>query len=766
MCNILKLIRLLGCVILLSGMLVSVAHAEGFTVRSIRVEGNQRVSIGTILNYLPVKEGEQFNSAHTADVIKALYNTGFFSEVDVNSSNGVLYIKVNERPVITAINIAGSNKITKKQLLDVLKQIGLTEGQVFNQAALSGVEQALVQQYYNLGCYNVKVDTQLVPQPRHRVAIDIKIVEGPVAKMKEINIIGNKAFKTSELLDNFSIMPVPMWKVWSYFTSDDKYSRDKLEGDLEKLRSFYMDRGYLQFNIESVQVSLTPDKKGIYVVIHINEGAIYRISGYSLSGNLLGKEKEMEKLVTLKKGEIFSRKDVMDIKASLERFIGDFGYAASNIRPEPEINEASHTVFVKFNIDVGKRVYVRRISFSGNTKTDESVLRREMRQQEGAVYSLSKVEESKRRLANLVYIEAPDFKVEPVPGQPDQVDLQGKVKEVSSASATFNFGYANAEGLVYGASVTEQNFLGTGKEVGLQFSNSKVSRTYGLSYYNPYFTDNNISMRFNTYLQTQKPSRLNLSPYSMDVIGLAMIFGVPLSDYSRWTFGYGFERIKISSDLSVRSIQVNDFMNKYGDTFNEFKLTTGWSRHTYDRAIFPTHGLGQSVSLEVNLPAKRGSLSFYRANYEATWYQPLSKSFILNLHCDFGYGRGFGNTKDLPFFKRYYAGGMGTVRGFDLSSLGPLDNRGRPMGGNVSAIASAGLIFPNPLGESVRTLAFVDVGNVFDDKIQLSEVRSSVGLQVEWRSPMGLLRFSLAKPIRSKTGDRQRLFDFAIGTSL
>lgn len=761
----LKLVKL--SILLAISTLCGSVLADNSVIKNIHVIGNQRISLGTILSYLPVKEGDHFSNSQTSTIIKTLYETGFFSDVAVDSSNGVLTIKVMERPIIATINIAGSNKITKKQLQEVLKQIGLTEGQVFNQAALNNVTQVLVQQYYNLGCYNVKVQAQVTPQPRSRVILNININEGPVAKIKEINITGNHVFPTKELLKNFSLTTPKWWKVWTYFTNDDKYSKDKLEGDLEKLRSFYMDRGYLQFDIDAVQVSLTPDKKHIYIVVHVHEGAIYHISGYDLSGNLLDKKAEMQKFIVLKQGDTFSRKTVMEIIASLEKFVGDYGYAMPNIKSVPTINEQRHQVFINFSVDPGKRMYVRRITFSGNTRTDETVLRREMRQQESAMFVLSKVDESKRRISNLGYLENVDFGIEPVADRHDQIDLHGKVKEAPSAFANFQFGYANADGFVYGASVNEQNFLGTGKELSVQFNNSRFYRTYGIGYYNPYFTDNNISLRTNVYAQTQQPQNLDLSSYASDVYGASMVYGIPLSDYNRLNLGYGYEYIRISSDTATRSLEIQNFLNAYGNSFQELKLIGGWSYNKLDRAIFPTQGFAQSLSLELDAPATSNSLSFYKTNYEATWYYPIitSRKFVFVAHGEAGYGNGIGGTSSLPFFKNYYAGGMGSVRGFDFYTLGPRDSRGAPMGGNVLTVASIAVIFPNPLGESLRTSAFIDVGNVYNTTVRLQDLRSSAGIQTEWRTPLGLLRFSLAKPIRSMAGDRERFFDFAIGTS-
>lgn len=758
-----RLAKFLGCIFLFTG-LCSVAFADNSVVKNIRVEGNQRISSTTVLSYLPVKEGEIFSSTQTPQIIRALYQTGFFSDVEVNmSGNGVLTIKVLERSVITSIHFSGNSKITNKQLLDALKQIGLSEGQVLNQYALNSLEQALVQQYYNLGCYNVDIKTNVVAKSRNRVVVNINIHEGPVAKIKAISVIGSSVFSEKELLKNFTLTPSKWWK-FTFFNHNDQYSKEKLESDLEKLRSYYMDRGYLRFNVDAVQVSLTQDKKYIYIVIHISEGAVYNIHGYSLSGNLLGQDGKMRSFINLSKGEVFSRKKVMMIANLMEQFVGDYGYARPDIKIDPVINDKEHWVFINFKVDPGKRFYVRRISFSGNTKTDEAVLRRAMRQQEGAMYSLSAVNESKRRLANLGYIDNIDVKLEPVPGHTDEVDLHCKVKEAMSASAMFNLGYSDAEGFIYGASVSEQNFLGTGRGVSIHFNNSKYIKNYGFTYFNPYHTINGVSLRFDAYAQTEEPGDINLSTYTSDVYGASVTYGIPVSEYNRINLGYGYEYIDIKSDPGSPR-EVLDFVKEHGHLFNQAKLIAGWSYNKLDRAIFPTDGFAQSVSLELYGPLSSKSLKFYKTDYNLHWYHPLYKKFILDARGEVGYGDGFGNTHGLPFFKHYYAGGMDTVRGFDASSLGPRDSNGSAIGGNLLTDASVGVIIPNPLGDSIRTTAFFDIGNVYDGGFDASELRSAAGLQVEWRSPLGVLRFSFAKPIKAKDHDDKRFFDFAIGTS-
>jgi len=744
--------------------LCSVAFADQFVIHKIKVEGNHRVSVGTILSYLPVKEGDKIDSSQTSDIIRALYNTGFFSDVKLTQNKGTLIVTVIERSVIGSINISGNKKVTDKQLLEVLKNAGLSEGQAFDNSAFTELERALVQQYYSLGYYGVKIQTSIVPEQRNRVAVNVKVTEGPAAKITSIKIIGNHEFTEKQLLKNFSLSPSSFFAL-TFFTHADQYAKEKLDADLEKLHTFYLDRGYLHFNIDAAQVSITPDKKHIYINIYITEGHVFTIRGYSLTGDFIGHRDQFQALVDLRRGDVFSRKKILDIQSAMNELFGNYGYGMPVIRIDPNINETTHQVFVNFVVEPGKRVYVRRINFTGNTKTDDEVLRREMRQQEGGVFSLSKINESKRRLSNLGYLQDVDSKVEPVPGHCDQVDLLFKVKEVSAVSANFQAGYSDADGFLYGVSLNDQNFLGTGKSVSMGFDHSLDYQTYNVSYYNPYFTINNISLLLNAYLQQNQPGRISLTAYTSDVYGASATYGIPFSDYNRLSFGYGYEVIKIGTSIAS-SEQVIDFINDNGNVFNELKLMTGWSFTNQDRAIFPTRGLAQAISIEAGFPVGSNSMDYYKSNYTLSWYHPVISSFIAHARAQLGYGNGFGKTKSLPFFKNYYAGGIDSVRGYQVSSLGPLGSDGNPLGGNFLTTGSLSLIFPNPVGEALRTSVFADVGNVYDDTFAVSQLRGSYGLQGEWRSPLGPLVFSIAKTMMTHSGDRKDFFQFNIGTSI
>ena len=452
--------------------------------------------------------------------------------------------------------------------------------------------------------------------------------------------------------------------------------------------------------MESTRVTITPDKKHIYITVNIVEGVPYKVEGFSLEGNLIGKRAEILKLITLKTGTVFSRKSIIEIQANISRFFGDYGYGMSDIRIDPIINDKNRQIFIKFVIDPGHRVYVRHIDFIGNTKTHAEVMRREMRQQEGSVFSLSKINESKRRLANLGYLQDIDYRITPVPNDADQVDLTYSVKEASAITAAIQGGYSDADGFLYGANLNDSNVFGTGKTASIRFDNSIATQYYSLGYYDPYFTINNIGLSFNAYFQKSDPGKKNLSSYSADIYGALASFIIPLSDYNKFSIGAGFEHIELKTFSDTRP-DVKTFIDDSGSVFNQFKIVTGWSHSNFDRAIFPTKGFAQQLNLQVYGPITKKSLEFYKIDYDASWYQPLIKGFILHTNAEIGYGNGFGKTKNLPFFKNFFAGGMNSVRGFEDGSLGRCDRYGHATGGNLLTTARASIVIPAPMQDTV-----------------------------------------------------------------
>ncbi len=735
--------------------------ASSFIVKKIHVEGLQRVSLGTFLSYMPIKKGDRLDYSETSKIIETLYKTGFFSNISLFRKNSELIVKVVENPTIGMLHISGNKKIKTNKLLDALRQQGFAEGEVFDRSVLVGVKQALLQEYYNLGHYNARVDTKITSLPRNRVSVNINIFERPVAKIKEIKIIGNHEFSDHQLLKEFTLSTP---NLWSFFTHAGQYSKEKLDADLEKLRSFYLDRGYLQFKIDSTQVSITPDKQHVYIIIHVIEGPVYTVSSIKLSGNLLGKDAQVQKLIDIHRGDVFSRKKVVDIDTRITEFLGDFGYAFANVNPQPKVDHTKHQVLINFIVDPKQRVYVRRISFVGNTKTADYVLRREMRQMEGALYSLSDVEESKRNLANLGYLQNIEPQLKPVSSHPDQVDLQTHLKETSSAAASLQFGYSDMDGFIYGASVNERNFMGTGKGVGVQFNNSQYNNVYSFHYYDPYYTKNHVSFGLDLYYQNTNPRKLKyVSDYATDVFGGSATYGIPISEYSRLNFGYGFEHTRLRASMSSAK-EIRDFIRQYGKNFDDIKISGGWQYSSLDRFPFPTKGFRQSLGLEGGLPILKHKLEYYKASYDATWYRSITKRFIVDVHGYLGYGDGYGIMKQLPFFENYFAGGIGSVRGFSANTLGPRDSSGNAIGGNVSVYGSLGLIVPSPT-PSVRPSLFLDAGNVYNRRLSLSDLRYSTGVQIEWYTPIAPLIFSLAFPIREKPGDETEPFQFQIGVS-
>lgn len=762
-----------GRILLLAGFLTTSAWAfEPFVVRDIRVEGLQRIAAGTVFNYLPVKAGETFDEARSAEAIRALFKTGFFADVRIEREGDVLVVSVVERPAIADINISGNSDIETEQVLDALKQIGLAEGRVFDRSLLDKVEQELRRLYFSRGKYGVRIETTVTPVERNRVGIAIDISEGRVAKIRQINIVGNKVFSDKELLKQFELSPPTLL---SFYTKNDQYSKEKLAADLEALRSFYLDRGYINFNIESTQVSITPDKKDIYITVNVSEGDQYAVKDIRLAGDLVIAEEELRPLITVEAGKLFSRKIVTESASRISERLGSEGYAFANVNTIPEIDKEAKTVALTYFVDPGKRVYVRRINFIGNTRTQDEVLRREMRQLEGAWVSTEKVNRSRTRLERLGYFEKVNVETPAVPGTPDQVDVNYTVVERPSGNLMAGLGFSQSEGLLLNASVTQENFLGTGRRVAVTFNNSSVNTIYSFAYNNPYYTPDGVSRGFNAYFRETDAEEANISRYISNVFGGKMDFGIPISEEDTVRIGFGYENTDLeTTDFSPQEIET--FIAENGSRFDTFSLTGSWSRDSRNRAIFADRGSLQSVSTEIALPGS--GLQYYKANYRHLFLYPLTQTFTLSLNGEIGYGDGYGDTDGLPFFENYYAGGARSVRGYKSNTLGPRDTpaegvRSRPFGGNVRAVGNMELIFPPPFAEkdnrTMRFSAFVDAGNVFDtnrgEDVDASELRLSAGLGFSWFSPLGPLTFSVAQPLNEKEGDDTEVFQFTLGTS-
>ncbi len=750
--------------LLLFLLLTGTAYAfEPFVVSDVRVEGLQRISAGTVFNYLPVKVGDTVDTDGSAAAIRALFKTGFFNDAYLERDGNILVVHVTERAAISSIEIKGNRDLETEELLTGLKQIGLAEGRVFDRSLLDKVEQELQRQYFSRGKYAVRLDTTVTPLERNRVGILIDISEGQVARIKQINIVGNSRYPDAELLDDFTLNTPTFF---SFITKSDQYSKQKLAADLEILRSFYLDRGYLNFDITSTQVSITPDKKDIYITVNISEGEQYSISEVTLSGDLVVEPEELFPLVRINPKDVFSRKRVTEAVDRISAKLGDHGYAFANVNTVPELDDENNEVSLAFFIDPGKRVYVRRVNVEGNVSTRDEVLRREMRQMEAGWFSAEKVERSRARLQRLGYFEDVNVETPSVPGTTDQVDVNYSVAETSSGSITAGLGYSQSSGLLFNASVSQDNFLGSGKRVSFAFNNSDINTVYSFSYTNPYYTIDGISRGFGSYYRETDADEANLSDYTTDSFGANVSFGIPITEYERIYLNTEYENIELKPTIASPS-EVFDFIDRHGDSYDNIKLTGSWSHDTRNKAIFADRGGLMRIALETAIPGS--GLEYYKLNYRQQQFVPLTRNLTLSLNGELGYGEGFGDHEQLPFFENFFAGGVRSVRGFEDNTLGPLDSNGNPIGGSFRVVGNAELIFPVPFFEdakSFRLSAFFDIGNVFEDfkDFDADELRYSVGLAGLWLSPLGPLSISLGYPINDEADDEVQNFQFTIGT--
>lgn len=755
--------KLLQTLVLLC--LSAVANAENFIIKDIRVEGLQRISAGTVFNYLPVKVGDEMTDNDAKGIIRALFKSKYFDDVQLEQQDDILVIKVSERPAISSIELVGNKDMDSKELLKSLSQIGFAEGRVFEQAMLERVELELERQYFSRGKYGVAINSEVTPLSRNRVAIRITMAEGVVATIKGINIVGNHAFDEEELMTDFQTTTGGML---SFITKDNQYSRQKLSADLETLRSYYLDRGYVDFTVESTQVSITEDKKNIFITINISEGEKYKINEVRLAGNLIVPEQELFDLITIKKNSVFSRKAITKTTENLTNRLGNDGYAFANINAVPDIDREAREVNLTFFVDPGRRAYVRRITISGNSKTRDEVLRREFRQQESAWISTEKVEQSKTRISRLGYFEDVNVETTPVPGTQDQVDLGFSVAETPSGSLSAGIGYSQSDGIIFNANVTQQNFLGSGKHIRFGFNNSSVNTVYSFGYTNPFATVDGISQGFNAFYRETDADKANIATYTLDAFGGDITFGVPISENNRVNLGVGYEHTQLDVPPTTTISRYSNFINREGDSFDTISLNLGWSSDSRDSALLPTKGMSQSVSAEVAIPG--GSLQYYKLKYKNNWYHPLNDNLTFSLRGEFGYGESYGDTEEFPFFQNFYAGGIRSVRGFQANTLG-LKEDGQALGGNMLVTGGAEVIFPVPFMKktlkSFRLSAFTDVGNVYDinQDFEASLLRYSAGLAAIWISPFGAMSFSFATPFNEQQGDETEAFQFSLGST-
>lgn len=751
----------------LAGCLIALSHgawADSFILTDVQVKGLDRIAAGTVLSNVPVSVGEKFDDRMTANMVRSLYKTGYFEDVKVSRSGNALVVNVKERAAIGELTVSGNKAIETPAIMSALKRSGIAKGRPLDKAALKRIEQGIKQQYLSNGNYNVDVATATEKLPRNRVALKINIKEGASARIKRVNISGNKAYPEAtlrKLLDSGSKGKL------SFFSSRDKYEREKLAGDLDKLTSFYRDRGYLNFAIVSNQVSLSKDKTSVVVNININEGDQYRVGKVNIDGNSGLSKQELAKLNTLKEGSIFSQTRLAEMRTNIQSRLGKDGFAFSRIGISPQVDNVNKRVNLVFKTDKGQRTYVRRINIRGNFRTKDEVFRREMRQLESSFLSKEKVDQSKKRIKRLKFVSDVKINTSPVAGRSDQVDLDVVVSEQSSNQFTAGFGFSQSNGVLFNLGLTQNNFLGTGKSLSLGGERSDSTNKFNVSYNNPYHTVNGVGRGYNFFYEENKADEDDVSDFESNAFGGDINYTIPLTEDNSLRFSIGGEHREIvTSDNTPDHIQ--EFIAEKGDTYDNILGKVSYIHDTRDRFLFPTEGVRHNISLEVGLPGS--DLEYYKLDYRGSAYFPVSEKVTIALKGRLATGDGFGDTDELPFFERFYSGGISSVRGFESNSLGPLDSNGDPQGGDFVVNAKAELQFPVPFAGDVKGLrmsAFVDAGNVYEDvdTFEADDIRYSAGLSATWMSPIGPFTISYAVPLNEEDEDEVQELQFTIGTS-
>jgi outer membrane protein insertion porin family len=769
--------RLFAQLLLILAVMFSVnAHAaDSFVVKDIRVEGLQRVEPGTVFSYLPVQVGDTFNEEKSTEAIKALYSTGFFRDVQIQAQGNVLIVIVEERPTISRIEFTGMKEFDPDLVRKSLKAVGVAEARFYDKALIDKAEQELKRQYVGKGMFAAEVVATVTPLERNQVAVYFNIDEGPVAKIQEINFIGNEEFSESTLNSQMQLK-TGGWLSW--YSKDNQYSKQKLTADLESIRSYYLNRGYLEFVIESTQVSITPDKKGIFLTISIREGKKFTVKDVRLAGDLLGKESEFMKLITLKQGDTYSSAKLTESTKAIAEVLGTYGYAFATVNPQPDVRRDLAEVDLTLVIDPGRRIYVRQVAISGNAKTRDVVIRREMRQFESSWFDSDKIELSKKRLGRLGYFTETDIATEDVPGSPDQVDVNVKVTEKPTGAITLGAGFSSTEKLILSAGINQDNAFGTGTAIGLNMSLGKINQNLTLSNYDPYFTEEGISRYTDLYYRSSKPLYYIGDPdYQIKNVGSNIKFGVPYTEVDRVFFGTGFEAFQINT-TSNTPIPYLNYAQSYGvaapgypATLNTYNVpvTVGWSRDGRDSALIPSEGSLEQLSGEVGTPV--ANMTFYRMYGQYQKYHSFSKGNILSFNGEVGYGQAYGSNP-FPITKNYYVGGIGSVRGYSPGSLGPTyynTNTGsyQPTGGQSKIVTNIEYTVPVPgsgTDKTLRAFTFIDGGNAFGQNLNLV-LRYSYGLGISWISPLGPLKFSYGIPYKSQPTDNIQRLQFQVGTA-
>jgi outer membrane protein insertion porin family len=777
---------------------------DTFTVSEIRIDGLSRIAPGTVFTYLPVEKGDALTADRANQAIRALYKTGFFNDVQLSRQGDILVVSVKERPQITKIAIRGNKDVKEEDLLKGLKGIGLAEGEAFDPLKLAQVQDELTHQYYNRGKYNVSVKATTVNLDRNRVEVAINIAEGKAAKIKHLNVVGNTAFSDKDIEGDFE-SSTTNWTSW--YSKDDQYSREKLSGDLEKLQSYYMDRGYADFNVESTQVGISPDKRKMYVSASIKEGEIYTITDIKLTGSLVLNEDDLRKLLQVKAGDVFSRRRIEQSVDAITSTLSNIGYAFADVEPIPSIDKDKREVGLNFFVNPGKRVYVRQIVFKGNLHTEDEVVRREMRQLEGSWYSQAAIDRSKIRLQRLGFFSKVEIDTPKVPGTDDQVDVTVTVEEQNSGQFTFGLGYSQVQKLIASVGVTQNNFFGTGDRVSVNAMRSGALERYQLSYFEPYLTDEGIGIGYDIQHTKLDAAENNLASYFSSTDAFDIYLGIPISESDSINVQMGLGKTGISTFPGLTPPSIVDYIDNLGHrTFHSWNMQLSWAHDTRNRYWNPTRGGLQQVTLEMTLPGS--TVQYYKAQYHFAQYLRMTDTLTFYGHASLGYGDSYkdpksvlspeheryvANISGLPFFENFYAGGVSDVRGFRDNTLGPFGivdpvqcpasniNCRLPLGGAVKFSASAEVIFPTPFmkenNDSTRISAFLDIGNVFQNRLcnvpecrvykswAADQLRASVGLSFQWRAPVGPIVINLAKPIRKKPGDDTETIQFTFGNT-
>lgn len=752
---------------------------SAFVISDIRVEGLQRISAGTVFGAVPYGVGDNIGDTEIQTIARSLFATESFDDVQIGRDGNVLVIVVAERPTVDSIEFDGNKAIKTEALLEGLESSGLSEGQIFKKVTLEHIAADLERQYVSQGRYDARIETSVEELPRNRVAIKVDVYEGNVSGIRHINIVGNTVFDDEALTE---MLELKLPSLFSWYTKDDQYSREKLKGDIEKLESYYLDRGYLNFAVESTQVSIAPNMEDVYITFNVTEGDQFTIGGVDVAGELRDiPEDNIRALLLTREGQIFSRELMTASEERIESALGNSGYTFASATGEPVMDDNGETVTVKYFVDAGKRAYVRRVSFSGNTVTQDEVLRREMRQLEGGWASTAAIEASKIRLQRLGFFKEVNVETPTVPGSEDQIDVNYSVEEQPSGSISATVGFAQDTGLILGLSYQESNVFGTGNSINVGINRSRFQEAVSFSFFDPYFTVDGVSRGYSlTYRKSDYEER-NIASFSTDSLGASINFGYPISEVSRIGFSIGAESTRIKEGV-IPAQEISEFIDKEGNQFDLLSVTASYSMSALNRGLLPTGGRSQSLSFEMTVPGSE--LEFYRINYSGQIFFPLFRPFVLRLRTDLGFGEAYGGTDTYPFYKHFFAGGMGSVRGFESNTLGPRStpspqdrfNDPDPIGGNALVEFSAEVLFPLPFIEDqsqMRSVFFFDAGNVFNTNCPdvsvycLSpsdgELRYSAGVAVTWITGFAPISFALSFPVNEKPGDDNESFQFELG---